>query len=169
MYVNAHTHTHTHTHTYIYIHTYIHTHIYTNSPRILAYLGCVLVSKETYNRPKETYLYGKRGLSTIAYLSCAYASASKEPTIWQKRPIIRQKRPINNSIPELLLLLFPLLYKQQPMYLRLLCQEISSISAKILKTSAPCMCPYMYTYLIHQRKHSQNISAPWCTHKTTTI
>ena len=28
----------------------------------------VSVSKETYNRPKETYLYGKTDLSTIAYL-----------------------------------------------------------------------------------------------------
>jgi len=36
-------------------------------------LRYVLVSKETYNRPKETYLYGKRGLSAIAYLRYAYA------------------------------------------------------------------------------------------------
>ena len=29
------------------------------------------VSKEAYNRPKETYVHGKRGLSAIAYLRSA--------------------------------------------------------------------------------------------------
>ena len=42
----------------------------------MAYLRYVLVSKETYNRPKEAYLYDKRGLFTLAYLR--YAKVSKE-------------------------------------------------------------------------------------------
>ena len=59
------------THAKICIHKCAH-HIYT-------YGSCdtgipevrMLVSKETYTRQKQAYLYGKRGLSELAYLRCA--------------------------------------------------------------------------------------------------
>ena len=50
-------------------------------------LRYVLVSKETYNRPKETYIYGNRGLSAIAYLR--YANVSKATYLYGKRRLLR--------------------------------------------------------------------------------
>jgi len=80
------------------------------------------VSKETYYMAKETYLYGKRGLLALAYLSvlgtpfggfvCVCVSVKRGLSYGkrdplhtqqrpidkcQKRPIIWQKRPITHT------------------------------------------------------------------------
>ena len=75
MHTRIHTHTHTHTHT----HLSSKSGIAVKNDREAAFAlrvarevlfgtRLVLVSKETYNRPKETYLYAKRDLLLQTYL-----------------------------------------------------------------------------------------------------
>ena len=44
--------------------------------------------------PKETYLYGKRGLLTLAYLRYAYALVSKEAYHMAKETYYTHKRDL---------------------------------------------------------------------------
>ena len=59
---------------------------YATSIASKAYLRYVLVSKETYNRPKETYLYAKRDLqmTSIAEVKRGLLQCQKRPTNEQK-------------------------------------------------------------------------------------
>jgi len=105
----THTHTHTHTHTRTHArthactHAHTHTHTHTHTPggdvtqrlcpdsASVASLRYVLVSKETYNRPKETYLYAKRDLQMTSIAEVC-ERVKRDLCIWQKRPRI----PVND-------------------------------------------------------------------------
>ena len=72
-----------------------------------AYARYVLVSKETYNRPKETYLYAKRDLLPQTYLSHVSASSVKRDLLQGKRDLLilahlshtdKNLLPRNNSL-----------------------------------------------------------------------